>query len=263
MAFTELDQARDDARYRIRTYSQALGDGDEAISKTLFAITWEHRQLAICKLLQNADLTGYHAGLRRSALTWGHLLKLIDAGMQVSPRLRMGSSWSCLASVVAANDFALGRSLAVRFPKDCDDDREYAEDFFPLAMFSHALTNDANPTGMVALCDQWEQAVEGKTSPDLAAWRAMSAGDSKEFKSAFRDFVDYRKDQMTAYRKSFSHVRTIAATEGGLFISGLAMLQVARRVGLELPPQRPMCPLIALVPTPTTALPLDAWRLLD
>lgn len=259
MPFTDLDQARDDACYRIHTYAQELNGDPANDPASLFAIAWEHRQLAICHLLQDGDAQRFQTGLRRAGLTWVHLLRLMDAGMSIPPRMQMGSKWHALASVVAANDPRLCQAIATRFPMRCDEEREYAAAYFPLAVMQQVIES-TDATALLAFCDRWLGAIDGEGSSALEVWRAMATGNTKEFHHTFANHAAHRMDQMTAYRKSFSCVKTIAATEGGLFIDALAMLQIARGRGLDLPPPQPMCPLIALVPTASQALPTDAWR---
>lgn len=265
MSLTALSQAREDARFRIFNYVTELSadEGDDQDSRGLFAISWEHRQLAICRLLQDGDSAAFQLGLRRSGLTWLHLLTRMAQGMQAAPSLRLGSTWDCVASAIAAGDLKLAQQIADRFPGEPDLDREYLDDYMPLAMMSRLVRAPDDRASIEALGQRWEQAEDGSSTNDIPLWMALADRDIPAFQEAFSAVIERRRDQMVAYRKSPGGLPTTAATEGAIYIDGLAILQLAQSLGMNITTTFGLCPKVARVSSVHTELPNNSWMAFD
>lgn len=262
---TALGQAREDARFRIFNYAQELemGEGDEQDARGLFAISWEQRQLAICRLLQDGDQPGFQRGMRRSALAFRQLIKRADNGMQVPARILLGSNWDALSAALAAADWDQARLLAARFPQPPDTDREYLDDYLSFAAMSHLVLHPEDAVGMAAITQRWEATEDGSDSDDAELWQALASGDQAAFTEHWSSLIVRRLDTMDVYRRTQGGLKTTAATEGGLFIDGLAILQLAHARGMSPDDPVPMCPRLAVMSPPTTPLSDQEWRQLE
>lgn len=220
------------------------------LGKVYHDLASHHRAYGICVLLADAEVDGFFHGLIQSALTWKYFLSHSQSeGTRNSPYRRASLNAPFLDSV-AAGQWKLARQLAALSADSWLQGEEYEDDFAYARLLHHLMTFErADRAASQQLLEQFTRALEGGSDVRLELARALVEKDQAAFDSSFEDLLeahdfkmrkiaDPRVDSVLAREYTFEPNRHV-------MVEGLAILQVAGRLGLKLEPEYKFCPSLA------------------
>lgn len=225
-----------------------------------FAIGFAWRVLALCALLRDADTHAFAACLAKSGQVRLHLLQRVQQGMACPPLLLCTSKDIFFAASLAAGDLDTARAIAQLAPQRHFANLEYEDDFLFYHFLHRALLAPDDTVRLEALLQRWEDVLEGGESAYRDVCRELLSGQPERFESGFTAFLQERQEALREYAESFTCNRELLATEGKIFIEGLAVLRLADLRGLPTQPQYPLIPRMARLPPGTPLPPPASWR---
>ncbi|MCY1032249.1 Imm49 family immunity protein [Corallococcus sp. BB11-1] len=161
---------------------------------------------------------------------------------------------------VGCGDEAAARLIARHAPREFKPDRELLEDFLYVRLLMQHFFLESPPAEVASTLANFEAAVvEGLESTRLDVCRALLARDGDAFQGAFQALSD---EHRAWYENGFREGRLPEerwALDGCLFIEGLALLRLARTVGIPIASEYPLIPSLALA-SPKLLFDADAWR---
>jgi hypothetical protein len=208
------------------------------------------RAHAILRLLLDANPQGFSHDLVMSGHARRAFLRRCKSSAHADCYLAFSRSGSML-DAIAGDDLALAAEIFKQSPTKWQPDDEYEDDFCYQRYLGLELT-DAPPVERKAMLDQFEIAADGDGAR-LEACRAFYARDSKAFETAFEALLQVRGEEVDE-DAGLADEELIVAIGSKVFIEGVAVLKLARRAGLAIADQYPMCPLLALLPQQPAAV---------
>lgn len=209
-----------------------------------------HRVLAICRLLQDADVEGFAHGLCKAGQARLALLEGVAQGaVSAGPESLIASDNAGFSDALAAGDLDTARAIARLSASRYAQGLEYEEDFlFSRFLHLHVLA----PQDMEAqarLLERWEKVVDsGDPDLRLGVCQALHAADAGRLPDAFQALVDARGREFRQYRKQLDFDPEVAATVGAVYLDGLALARLAGLASLPVPEAMEWLPALARVP---------------
>jgi len=222
-------------------------------------IAERYHLLAIAVLLEDADPDAF-ARLLALAAQSGSFLRSLD--LAAPPRRLAASRSEAFCDALAAGDLVLARTLAGQAPRAWLQGWEYEDDFLRFH-FLHRLALDDDEATLASLLARWERVLEGAPSCHLEVSRALLRRDAAALDAALLATAQERADRLAAWRKMATYDAEVDATEGAVFVAGLAVIRLAEQRGLALPEEYPFMPRIARVPSGLALPAPDSWRSFD
>ena len=146
---------------------------------------------------------------------------------------------------VAAESLDVARDIAALTPTTWLAKDEYEDDFCYarfLYGFLGSKTVGKPAADLAPLLDRFEGALDGAESPRLDLCRALVGRDQDEFDEAFDALVDERQEQVEERR---AETNPVLLLDGQVFVEGLALLRIAKDIGLRTRTEYPGCPRLA------------------
>lgn len=206
--------------------------------------------LALCHLLENADVAQFRENLVRSGHARRYFLRRSRAeGNREDRRLAL-SRTEALLDVLAAADFSLAREIAMLSFQEWNPAWEYEDDFcYYLVLHTLALDpNASRDQGLGALLDRFEGALEGAPSWRLALSEALVERDGLLFDESLRGFVEAEQEANDARRDALESGALLFWPRSFVSVEGLALLHLALLRGLSMADAYPLCPAIGRLP---------------
>lgn len=223
--------------------SQHLGGISQKLSQ-------QYRALGISLLLREANVDLFFHWLIQSALARRYFLERCQAeGNHASPH-RRASLVAPFFDAVTAAQWKLARKIATLSADAYMPGEEY-EDDFAYARFLHLLIDFEAPDrqGLEGALDQFERALDGGTDVRLDLCRALLDKDQPSFDSAFEGLLIDHELRMKKQQKSILARDPTFEPNRQVLVEGLALLQLATRLGLQTQPEYRFCPgLVRRVP---------------
>ncbi len=152
-----------------------------------------------------------------------------------------------LHDALAAADWALAQELLHAAPSPFRRSHAYEDDFCCAQLLRQLLEGAADRAAWAALLARAEAAFGDTDQPRLATCRALGERDQAAFDTAFDALIQARVDEIEeASSRELAEPPVLA--QRAVFVEGLAMLQLARRLGLATAPEYHLCPSLARVP---------------
>jgi len=235
----------------------AVSDQQGRDPAVLAEIAERYRVLAIAVLLEDGDPAPFASLLALSGQT-ECFLRSIDLAQH--PAQLIGSRVEPFCDALVAGDLQSARTIAQLAPVHHQDGWEYEDDFLA-AHFLQRLLVGSDDAALSRVLDRWEQVLEGQGSPSLDVSRALLARDPEALDEALRATVQDLLRKQEVWRKSTTYNAQVDATEGSLFINGLAVIRLADMRGMSLPEEYELMPSLARVPLGGALPPPESWRL--
>lgn len=211
------------------------------------------RVVGIGLLFMFGDGASLQRYLHKSARAFVHYLQRADDAVKVVSRFKP------FFDAIAALDLDAAREIAAR-SRATRSELEYEEDFLfvrflMIRFFAH--TSDADEQALLA---RWEEVLEGSEDPRLDVCRGLFQGDG----DLFHDGLDRHLAEIEARFQRLAEKEAIPveelSTEAKLSVEGLALVVLARQVGIKVRKNYLFIPSIALPRAPPTAPP-DSWTI--
>ncbi|HEY8927098.1 MAG TPA: hypothetical protein VIU64_22100 [Polyangia bacterium] len=261
---TALEIIRDDSQFGLTNAVRSVSarDASEQSGEAYTIAALCHRRLAMCALFLEADARAFFVHLCHSAHARLALLEQVHAGRHaVAPELRCASKELAFVDALAAGQRGLATRIAELAAPQADLTLEYEDDFL-LHRFMHLFVLEGAPRQhpkLEALLARWEVVIEGKADPYLDVMRALLAGDAVALADAFDALVTKRARTYDELARDGGPSDELRATEGALFMNGLAILRLAELAGLPRLGDYPTLPALARVAKDQLAPPAADW----
>jgi hypothetical protein len=202
------------------------------------------RAHAILRLLIDANGDGFSNDLVMSGQARRAWLRRCTRHQYADYFLALSRSGSML-DAVAGDDLALAAEIFGLSPAAFRPGDEYPDDFC-WQRFLGLLAAGAPTAELDAAIAALDAAAEG-AGARLAAARALRAREAEAFDEAFRALLAERGAENEENAGPAEEEVTVAAGTQ-VFIEGIAVLKLARQLGIRIQPEYPMCPTLALLP---------------
>ncbi len=205
------------------------------------------RAHAILYLLVDAKPEKFFQDLIVSAFAWRHYLRRC-AENHYRDYCSALSRFDAFFDALAGDHISLAVELVELGPRDWMQGDEYEEDFCWvrfLGVFA-AQGNAAGPE-LDQLLARAETSLQGLSSGRLEVCRALRAGDSDAFATAFAELaLGWEKESEAVALRAEEEAVIAAGTQ--VFVEGLAVLRLAQRIGISVEQPFRGCPPLAQRP---------------
>jgi hypothetical protein len=211
-------------------------------------VTAKTRAAAIIVLLTKGDTDAFYHNLMRSARARAaYLRRLRDEGIDGDHHQGSGRFEPFLDAVAAA-DFRTAREIAALSPRQWLQGHEYEDDFCFAQILHELITVPTDTARLAEFFTRFERVLDGQPEARLDVTRALAARDQAEFDQAFERLIAQRTRQIEHDQARQRIEEPVMIAERSIFIEGLALLQIATRLGLVTQDDYAYCPSIARVP---------------
>lgn len=225
-----------------------------------FTIVHSYRVLAICALLLDADPQTFTAHCARSAYARLAFLRELDRVDQVDPRYLCTSKNIAFSAALAAGALETASELAARSPEQHFELVEYEDDFLFFHFLHRAILEPEDDLHLKQIVERWEAVLEGGSSGYLDVCRVLSRRDANELDPAMVALIDTREAQLQRYLTAANFNPELYATEGKVFLEGVAVLRLAEMRGIHTQDEYKFIPDLARIPLGAEHPAFETWR---
>ncbi|GHG84331.1 Imm49 family immunity protein [Comamonas sp. JC664] len=206
-------------------------------------LSHQYRALGISLLLREANIDMFFHWLIQSALARQYFLERCQSEGNFASPHRRASAVGPFFDAVTAAQWKLARKIAT-LAADIHLQGEEYEDDFAYARFLHLFTNfeALDTTGLNDALNQFEKALEGGMSVRLDLCRALLDKDQDAFDASFDGLLVDHELQMKKQQKSILARDATFEPNRQVMVEGLALLQIAGRIGLQTQSEYRFCP---------------------
>jgi hypothetical protein len=219
-----IEIARENAKHSLQEDLLASARISHRAPVLLCDIASRFHTLGIVAMLGDGDPLEYARLLALAGQTDAHCRSL---DLSSEPRIRMVSRFLPFADALAAGDLDTARAIARLCPEAHEEGFEYEDDFLRYRFMHLLLTASDNESVLSRLLNRWKEVAEGNPSPHWALSRAILSRDPIAFEAAMADVLAARRENRAKWRKTPNYRVELDATEGSLFVLGLAYLRLA------------------------------------
>ncbi|WP_437541484.1 Imm49 family immunity protein [Sorangium sp. So ce367] len=196
-------------------------------AKDALAFSRACRVQGIAGLFQDGVPEPLHRELCRSGRAMLHALGRMDDTEKATGGLFP------FFDAIAACDFDCARGIAGLARANWNQDEEYEDDF----LYVHGLMKHfflgADPAERDALAARWEAVLGGTSDVRLDVSRALWKRSAGDFEGALVRLLGDEKARIGRLRRADALAPEIEATEGHLSVEGIALVRLARWVGMK------------------------------
>jgi hypothetical protein len=258
MSHDPLELAEHNYSFLLAEALALVSTGKESGS-ALATVSFCHRILGLCALLRDADTSRFATCLCKSGQARLQLLRLAAAGQPIPPKVLCVSKDVGFTAALAVGAIQTASAIAAHSPAAHVDGWEYEDDFLFYRFLQLMLGAPADGDVLQRLLARWREVLQGEELPHAQACEALLTRDEKRFALAMDAVIDRRRDSLRKYKRELDFDREVDATEGKVFVDGLALVKLAEVRGLQVPARYEMLPRLALNAR-CGSLPEDAWR---
>jgi hypothetical protein len=203
--------------------------------------------LGICNLLLFADPDRFYENLVRSGHTRRYFLrKSLDEGNTDDYQLAI-SRWDSFLDSVAAGHFQLARDIVALSVAHWVSTGEYEDDYLYRYFLHHFILppDPARDARLKEALSRWTAWLSGAASSRLECCAALLARDAAAFGKSFDELVAARQTEVSKQSKMAIAADICFEPRSQIFVEGLALLRMAKAIGLTLRSDYPLCPAIA------------------
>ncbi|MFP2926891.1 Imm49 family immunity protein [Pyxidicoccus sp. 3LG] len=253
MSIKSLELTNSNLEVTIGLRHEALRQGAPEAVKIL-KLCSELRRLGCGALLASYDTERFGRCLFCAADLYLQLLEGKAGWPHLDPYDMARSRGQPLLDALAIGDWGLaarvGRSMEPRWREGL----EYEEDFCFFECLPLLATLAAGqPPADAALqdsLDRMRRATQGIDYPRLGVLEALVQVDAEHFEEALLPLIAEHKAEVARQRKSGLGDAVFLRTEAHVFVEGIALVRLARALGLRTRSQYPLIPPAALKPLP-------------
>ena len=229
-------------------------------AESFFTISFSYRILALCAMLQEADVEAFKNFLCKSGYARLYFLRLTSDGRVFPPKFLCASKNLPFTDALAAGDLNTASSIAILSPQTHFDGVEYEDDFLFFHFLHRIICDPENHRQHEQILSRWNDVLEDASSSYLNICRALLLGDENYFESAFDSFIERRTEALSEWKETLTFDPELEATEGKIFIEGLAVLRIAEIKGIPTRPEYRFVPRLTRIQVGTPIPSFDSWR---
>ena len=211
------------------------------------------RQRAACQLLLNGDVDSYSIGLMQSASAFAELLPACDGSSKRT------SEADPLFDAIAGHHWDCAGQIARHSRTEWNRDYEYEEEFLYVRGLVAIGIHGDDEASCRALVDAHERASEGGDHEERDVLIALHERDSDGFDGALLALLDKRAASLEFKIEHDLIPIEVMAWRRAFSTEGLALVHIAKRLGLATATAYPLIPTLARRALARPFLP-DSWR---
>ena len=212
-----------------------------------------YRMVGICGLLHDCSIYEFQSNLQKSGAAYAFTLPKMDESS-----LATSKSHGFFASV-ACGDEETARTIAQASRKTWNSELEHEDDFLYTRFLMALFYLDASESDLRVITDRLEEVTEGELSPLRDICLAMLGKDTEKFDKGIEDFILDRKEFYAAVWDADDILEEEWATDGQVFVEGIALIKLARKLSLDTQSEYLYIPSLALNCTAHDISP-NSWR---
>jgi hypothetical protein len=198
-----------------------------------------YRAAGTTALVLDLDVPRCRAMLARAALARCYLLERVVADFPTAARFRKRSAPG-FVDALAAQRPDLARRIA-EHEEPWHARYEYEDDFL-YHRFLHELALETKPDVTAATLEAMVRVRDGAPWPRGHVAEALQARESRAFDVAFLKLLDARGEEVSFQRHALGRDDLTFLTDERIFVEGLALVQLARSLGLSVRAEYSFCP---------------------
>lgn len=228
----------------------AAGYSANDIADSYERLSSNFQALGICYLLETANIEQYRENLIRSGCARRYFLeKMGFEGNRNNRRLALSRTEAFL-DLIVAGQLELAKEIVNLSMEKWEASWEYEDDFC-FYYFLHSLlrctTEDVAGESLDKILVQYETALEGGFDARLPVCWALLSKDKEAFGIALNEFLETQEEVIDQQRERM--LEPDPSTFGFwpksyISIEGLALIQFAKIVGMDIRESFPLCPAI-------------------
>jgi len=220
----------------------------EHLGSVTFEVTRKLRMVAIIMLLAHGDVDAWCHNLVRSARCRQiYLRRLRDGGIADDHHQASGRIDPFLDAVAAAQ-FSWARGIAAVSLTGWLRGHEYEDDYCYAQVLHGLIAPVTDVAAALAMLDRMAAVNDGRTEPRAAVARALVNREQQAFAEAFEALLEERTKQIDADRQRQQIEDRLVISQRLVYVEGLALLQIADRLGLRTQRDYQYCPALAREP---------------
>jgi hypothetical protein len=218
-----------------------LGEVSVQVSRKL-------RTAAIIALLTKGSSDTFYHNLIRSARARVAYLERLERADVTDDHHQASGRVDPFLDAVAAADFDSARRIVAVSLREWLQGHEYEDDFCYAQIVHGLITVPTDVIRLERLFERYEQTLDGAADARLDVTRAIAHQDQAAFDEGFEALLARRTAQIEAEkaRKRIEEPAMIAGRQ--IYVEGLALLQIASRLGFETEAEYLYCPSLARLP---------------
>ena len=242
----DIDVVKRNLNYRIQEFRQ-LKKPDKPefwYVEQLYQIAKDFREYGICLFLSSLDKNGMYGCLSNSADSRIALLDMADNAGAEFERYSFLSNNSSFFDALAAGLFDKACKIAQLSKSSFNEDYEYADDYtYTKFLFKIVLAGFQVDDSFKPVLKQLLDDMEGEELSRFTICEAIVENDEDKFIQALLEMID---EHATRYEKEAESIADHYRfrTQQYVFIEGLAMRLIGRKIGFSLNDEFRFCPLI-------------------
>lgn len=259
---SNLEDDRDNLRHTLRRLVESLASvrWPDVEVATIQELCTRYRRLAICELLLDANTEAFADCLYNSGRAYLALLQRIDRSALQSQYHFCTSRAQPFLDSLAADDVDTARAMAPWSASNWARGDEYEEDFRYMRFLMDVLAHGTTSSQASACLQGLRVVATGFDSARLGVCESLQATDARAFDLAMVEFLQQREECVAEERGNPSADPEFLRTEAPICIEGIALVKLARVLGMEVRIQAPGIPRWAFTRRKKAFPPPDAWR---
>jgi len=214
--------------------------------RTLFNLSVDYRTLAIAHLLGDADRDLFFHNISLSAQMRNELL-LKHKGVGGKPsRFLCASHIQPFFDAIAAGQDSIAENIALLSYDHWVEEEEYEEDFY-YAHFMYLFIQRVEKEILEKLLVNFERSLQGNDSSHYTMCQALLKKNQDLFESSVIELLVDRSEQFEKMGERMISKSEQYLTEKYIYVEGLALIRIAKSIGLKIRDEYTGCPAIAIV----------------
>lgn len=249
-----LPMIRDNAYGQLDTMVPILEAGRlDAAGTMAELIVQQYAVAGICDLLHDGSARGFLTGLQKSAAAFVHLLPKLDRS-----RLTASRSPAYFAAVACGDDNS-ARAIAQSLPAEWNRDYEHEDDFLYARFLIELYSLGASANRLREIAARLAAVTDGEDSARRDICNGLLARDASLFETGLEGLIVERRDLFAEAKDADAIPESEWATEGQVFVEGIALVKLARKLGLATQAEYLFVPSLVLGKDVESPSP-DSWR---
>ncbi len=200
----------------------------------------QYRRRGIARFLQTARPDVLQQDLQRSGTACAAYLGWADETVKVA------SQAGPFYDAIASGDARTAKTIAELSGTTLKPDYEYEDDFLYTRILMSRFHLGGRRADLEALLKRYELLLDGAEDPRFLICRAFLAERPEEYEAALEQLIAMREDHYARGIEEDAILEEEWATEGKIFVEGLALVRLARTLGFPTQKEYLFIPSIAL-----------------
>lgn len=253
--------AEDDADLWIGLLLRDIASAQRPDGTAYTELSFRYHVLALVHLLRGDERAFADLLVRSGRANVALRTAATQPGADVHPACLRASDALPFSDALVAGDLEAARAIARLAPVTHVESHEYEDDFLRFRFLHRLLLDPQDVASLEAILSRWDVVRRGAPCPYRDASEALLRRDAAALDDALVRMVDRRRDAFAAFRVATSYSAELDATEGQVFVHGLALARFAELLGLPVQDDLDFMPGLARIPLGGPTPSPHAWRI--